>query len=70
MGRLIKWVIIIAFFIGWINNAIKVYKSDWDAPFKDEGIRAVSIVIFPFGGVIGYMNFDWDSWNRDNPEQN
>lgn len=43
-------------FVGWGMNLYKFVDSDFEPVGKAEVIRAVSIFIFPVGGVIGYMD--------------
>ena len=47
------WLIII---FGWGRNVYKLTQCDFDVPLKTEIIRSVGIVIFPLGGIFGYMN--------------
>jgi len=44
--------------IGWIINLVKFCKCDFEAPYKAEVIRGVSIFVAPVGGVMGYINID------------
>ena len=47
------WLIII---FGWGRNIYKLTQCDFDVPLKTEVIRFVGMIIFPIGGIVGYMD--------------
>jgi len=47
--------VLILGFIGWVLNIIKLTKTDFQAPYKAEVIRAVSIIP-PMGAIVGWIN--------------
>ena len=47
------WLIII---FGWGRNIYKLAQCNFSAPYKTEVIRSVGVIIFPIGGIVGYMN--------------
>ena len=55
---LIPLIITAVLGIGWCMNIYKVCTADWEAPYKNEGIRVVGAIIVPIGGIIGYVNID------------
>ena len=54
--KLIITFIILFFTIGWVINAVKLSRCDFDAPYKAEIIRTVGVIAAPFGSVVGYIN--------------
>jgi hypothetical protein len=62
MFNLIKLIIICAILtlipIGWCMNIYKFANADFEAPYKAEIVRGISIFIAPVGGVMGYIDFD------------
>ena len=51
-------LIIILLVVGWVINLVKFCKCDFEAPYKAEIVRGVSIFVAPVGGVMGYINID------------
>ncbi|NQU32782.1 MAG: hypothetical protein HQ521_06065 [Bacteroidetes bacterium] len=47
-------VIYAAALLGWIQNITKLVDSDFEAPYKTEVIRTISIIP-PIGAVTGWM---------------
>jgi hypothetical protein len=44
--------------IGWVTNIVRLCCSNFDAPYKNEAIRIVGIIVPPVGGVVGYINIE------------
>lgn len=44
-------------FLGYVLNIVKFVKCDFKAPYKEELIRGIGMVI-PYGGIIGYLNIE------------
>lgn len=51
-------VIILAFLIGWILNIIALANSDFTAPYKQEVIRGIGVIVAPVGAVAGYITIE------------
>lgn len=52
------WLLII---VGWFMNIYKLTKCDFDTPLKAEATRIVGAIVFPLGGVIGYLDIEDDN---------
>ncbi len=56
-----KWAIgfyvaaVVLMFVGWGLNAYKFATSDFERPFHPEVIRAVGVVVVPFGAVVSIV---------------
>ena len=44
--------------VGWIKNAVKLVQADFQAPYKNEIVRAIGIPVGPFGVVMGYVHIE------------
>jgi uncharacterized membrane protein len=57
---MIVFVVVLFIFaaVGWGMNVYKTVKLDFDAPYKAEVMRVVSIPLVPVGAVMGYVSFD------------
>jgi len=49
---------------GWIMNLVAFCRCDFEAPYKAEAIRGVSVFVPPIGGIVGYINIE-DGNNDD-----
>jgi hypothetical protein len=50
-----KGILIIFLLLGWVLNIVKLTNTDFEAPYKTEVIRGVSIFVAPMGGIVGYL---------------
>jgi len=51
------WLIIILGTIGWVMNAIKLAKLDFEEPYKAEIIRGIGLVLI-VGAFTGYIDIE------------
>lgn len=49
-------LVIFAGGFGWGKNIFELTDCDFDAPYKAEVIRVVSIPVWPMGMIVGYMD--------------
>lgn len=54
----LQLVVILPITGGYIANVYKLFKSDFQAPYKAEILRGVGIVVPPVGIVTGYLNLE------------
>lgn len=57
-------VILFALPVGWVLNLIHLVGSDFKAPYKNEIVRTIGVVVPPVGMVAGYVHIN------DQPEEN
>lgn len=50
-------IIFFASIIGWGKNIIKLFKADFEAPYKNEIIRTIG-VFTPLGCIVGFMDIN------------
>lgn len=55
---IIPLVIILIGGAGWLFNVYKLATSNFEAPYKNEIIRGIGVVVAPLGAVVGYINMD------------
>lgn len=48
-------ILFLAAAFGWVANIVKFAKLDFEAPYKSEVIRGISIPAWPVGSVIGFI---------------
>ena len=48
--------VVIAAFYGWINNAYRLTKADFEPSYKTEIIRTAGVIIVPAGIILGYID--------------
>ena len=53
-GSILIIIVLIIGFIGWVKNISKLIDCDFEAPYKTEVIRTVSLIPV-VGGVTGWM---------------
>lgn len=54
----LQLVVIIPIAGGYIANVYKLFKTDFQAPYKEEILRGVGVVVPPVGVVTGYLNLE------------
>lgn len=42
--------------IGYIMNVVKFVRSDFEAPYKNEVVRGICLVVIPVGCIVGYID--------------
>jgi len=43
--------------IGWVMNIVALVQCDFAAPWKEEALRIIGLIVAPLGGVFGWFNF-------------
>jgi hypothetical protein len=59
MPFVIVWLLVVVFgTFGWISNIVKLTQADFEAPYAEEVLRSVGVVVAPLGAVMGYVSVD------------
>ena len=55
---LVVGIVMIAGFVGWVQNIFGLVGADFEKPYKAEAIRTIGVFIPPVGAVVGYVTFE------------
>lgn len=55
---MIKFIILLVLFVGWVMNIVAFTKCDFQMPIKAEIVRGIGIGIPPVGAVMGYLDIE------------
>lgn len=58
VGGILSIVLVLAMFVGYVMNVYKLATSDFEQPYVNEGIRAVGVIAFPLGAIVGYVSIE------------
>ena len=44
--------------IGWVMNGHKLVNADFKAPYKEEIVRTIGVIVPLAGGLLGWINIE------------
>jgi hypothetical protein len=58
LGILLWCLILIVAITGYVNNIVKLTKTDFASPYKAEVLRTTGVFLPPVGVIMGYCNIN------------